>query len=66
MNIDVRVVDRNGRAVNGLGQADFRVLEEGQGQEIKFFSTSEVPTNYTMVVDNSGSMRQQLDKVIDA
>lgn len=66
VNIDVRVVDRNGRPVNGLRQSDFRVLEEGQPQEIKFFSTSEVPTNYTMVVDNSGSMRQQLDKVIEA
>ena len=66
VNIDVRVVDRNGRPVNDLRQSDFRVLEENEPQEIKFFSKSEVPTNYTMVVDNSGSMRQQLDKVIEA
>ena len=66
VNLDVRVVDRNGRPVNDLRQADFKVLEENEPQEIKFFSKSEVPTNYTMVVDNSGSMRQQLEKVIDA
>ncbi|HYJ90826.1 MAG TPA: VWA domain-containing protein [Pyrinomonadaceae bacterium] len=66
VNIDVRVVDRNGRPVNGLKQSDFKVFEEGEPQQIQFFSTSEVPTNYTMVVDNSGSMRQQLDKVIEA
>src|SRR5262249_27697901 len=66
VNLDVRVVDRNGRPVNDLRQADFKVFEENEPQEIKFFSKSEVPTNYTMVVDNSGSMRQQLDKVIEA
>jgi len=66
VNLDVRVVDRNGRPINGLKQADFHNFEENQPQQIEFFSKSEVPTNYTLVVDNSGSMRQQLDKVIDA
>jgi Ca-activated chloride channel family protein len=66
VNLDVRVVDRNGRPINDLKQADFHVFEENQPQQIEFFSKSEVPTNYTLVVDNSGSMRQQLDKVIDA
>src|SRR5690349_14899458 len=66
VNLDVRVVDRNGRPVNDLRQSDFKVYEEGLPQEIRFFSKSEVPTNYTMVVDNSGSMRQQLEKVIEA
>jgi len=66
VNLDVRVVDRNGRPVSELREADFKVYEEGQLQHIEFFSKSEVPTNYTMLVDNSGSMRQQLDKVIEA
>jgi Uncharacterized protein containing a von Willebrand factor type A (vWA) domain len=66
VNLNVRVVDRNGRPVNDLKQAEFKVFEEGQPQHIEFFSKSEIPTNYTLVVDNSGSLRQQLDKVIEA
>jgi Ca-activated chloride channel family protein len=66
VNLNVRVVDRNGRPVNDLKQSDFKVFEEGAPQSIEFFSKSEVPTNYTLVVDNSGSLRQQLDKVIEA
>lgn len=66
VNLNVRVVDRNGRPINDLKEADFKVYEEGAPQQIEFFSKSEVPTNYTLVVDNSGSLRQQLDKVIEA
>lgn len=66
VNIDVRVVDRNGRPVGNLSQADFKILENNEPQQIEFFSKSEIPTNYSLVVDNSGSLRQQLDKVIEA
>jgi len=66
VNIDVRVVDRNGRPINNLQQRDFQVLEDNEPQQIEFFSKSEVPTNYSLVVDNSGSLRQQLEKVIEA
>ncbi len=66
VNINVRVVDRNNRPVNSLQQKDFKILENGIEQQIDFFSKSEVPTNYGIVVDNSGSMRQLLDKVIEA
>jgi Ca-activated chloride channel family protein len=66
VNVDVRVVDRDGHPINDLKESDFKVFEEGEPQVITFFSKSEVPTNYTMVVDNSGSMRQQLEKVIEA
>jgi len=66
VNLNVRVVDRNNRPVNSLQQKDFKIYEDGSLQQIDFFSKSEVPTNYAMVVDNSGSMRQQLDKVIEA
>ena len=66
VNISVRVIDRNNRSINGLQQGDFKVLEDGKPQQIDFFSKGEVPTNYGLVIDNSGSMRQQLDKVIEA
>ena len=66
VNLNVRVVDRNNRPVNNLQQKEFKIYEDGKVQEIDFFSKSEVPTNYALVVDNSGSLRQQLDKVIEA
>lgn len=66
VNLNVRVIDRNGRPVNNLSQREFKVLEDGNAQEIAFFEKAEVPTNYGIVVDNSGSMRQLLDKVVEA
>lgn len=66
VNLNVRVIDRNNRPVNDLPQRSFKVYEDGQLQDIQFFSKAEVPTNYTMVLDNSGSLRQQLEKVIEA
>src|SRR6476619_4136780 len=66
VTLDVRVVDRNGRPINGLKQSDFTILEDGASQEITSFGQQEVPTSYALVVDNSGSLRPQLDKVIEA
>lgn len=66
VNLNVRVVDRNNRSVANLTQKDFTIYEDNVPQKIEFFSKAEVPTNYAMVIDNSGSMRLQLDKVIEA
>ncbi|MEP6848349.1 MAG: VWA domain-containing protein [Acidobacteriota bacterium] len=66
VNLNVRVIDRNNRPINGLQKNDFKIMEDGSEQQIEFFSKSEVPTNYTLVLDNSGSLRQQLEKVIEA
>ncbi len=66
VNLNVRVIDRNNRPVNNIQQKEFKIFEDGVLQQIDFFSKSEVPTNYGIVVDNSGSMRQQLDKVVEA
>ncbi|MEO6588698.1 MAG: VWA domain-containing protein [Pyrinomonadaceae bacterium] len=66
VNLDVRVVDRNNRPISNLRENDFKIFEDSQPQKIEFFSQSEVPTNYSLVIDNSGSLRSQLDKVIEA
>lgn len=66
VNLNVRVVDRNNRPVNNLRQDDFKIFENSVLQPITAFSKTEVPTNYSLVIDNSGSLRQQLDKVIEA
>lgn len=66
VQMSVRVIDRNNRPINNLRQDDFKVYEDNVLQPIDSFTKSEVPTNYAMVIDNSGSLRLQLDKVIEA
>ena len=66
VNLNVRVVDRNNRPINNLNTADFNIFEDNVPQRIEFFSRSEVPTNYSLVIDNSGSLRPQIYEVIEA
>ncbi|OLE54998.1 MAG: hypothetical protein AUG51_04990 [Acidobacteria bacterium 13_1_20CM_3_53_8] len=66
VTLNVRVVDRNNRPINDARQNQFHVFENGVEQPIEFFSTEEVPITYGLVVDNSGSMRSQIDTVIEA
>ncbi len=66
VNLNVRVVDRNNRPISNLTQNDFKISEDSQPQQIEFFSKSDVPTNYSMVIDNSGSLRSQIDQIIEA
>lgn len=66
VNLNVRVVDRNNRPISTLGQGDFQIFEDKVPQAISYFSKAEVPTNYALVIDNSGSLRFQLEKVIEA
>lgn len=66
VNLNVRVVDRNNRPIRNLRESDFLIFEDNVRQQIGFFSQSDVPTNYSLVVDNSGSLRGQIEKVIEA
>lgn len=66
INLQVRVVDRQGRTVNNVSKEDFRVFEDNEPQQVAFFSTEEVPVAYGLAIDTSFSLRQQIDKVIEA
>ncbi|MGI9106083.1 MAG: VWA domain-containing protein [Pyrinomonadaceae bacterium] len=66
VNLNVRVIDRANRPVNDVRQDDFKVFEDGVPQQIFSFTRAEVPISYGLLVDNSGSMRTQLEKVIDS
>jgi Ca-activated chloride channel family protein len=66
VNLNVRVIDRNNRSINSLQKGEFQVYENNVLQQIDSFSKAEVPTNYGLVIDNSGSLRHQLEKVIEA
>jgi Ca-activated chloride channel family protein len=66
VNLHVRVVDRFNRPVDNVRQDDFKVFENGVAQTIQFVSKEEVPITYGLVVDNSGSIRNQINQVIEA
>ncbi|HEV7843882.1 MAG TPA: VWA domain-containing protein [Pyrinomonadaceae bacterium] len=66
VNLQVRVIDRFNSPVNSVRQEDFKVYEDGVLQPIFQITREEVPISYGLAVDNSGSMRSQIDKVIEA
>jgi Ca-activated chloride channel homolog len=66
VTLNVRVIDRNNRPINNVHQNEFRVFEDGVVQPIESFSREEVPISYGLAIDTSGSLRSQLQAVIDA
>ncbi|HSS18960.1 MAG TPA: VWA domain-containing protein [Pyrinomonadaceae bacterium] len=66
VNLNVRVIDRNNRPINGVRQNEFHVFEDGVAQPIESFTREEVPISYGLAIDTSGSLRSQLQAVIDA
>jgi Ca-activated chloride channel family protein len=66
VNLHVRVIDRNNRPIDRITQGEFHVYEDGVAQPIEYFTTEEVPISYGLAVDTSGSLRSQLQSVIDA
>jgi len=66
VQLHVRVIDRNNHPINNVAQAEFHVFEDGVPQPIESFTREEVPISYGLAVDTSGSLRSQLQSVIDA
>jgi Ca-activated chloride channel family protein len=66
VTLNVRVIDRNNRPIDNVKQNEFRVFEDGEPQPIEFFAKEEVPINYGLAIDTSGSLRSQIQSVIDA
>ncbi|HEU4875039.1 MAG TPA: VWA domain-containing protein, partial [Pyrinomonadaceae bacterium] len=66
VQLHVRVIDRNNRPINNVPEGAFHVFEDGVAQRIESFTREEVPISYGLAVDTSGSLRSQLQSVIDA
>ncbi|MCB1009366.1 MAG: VWA domain-containing protein, partial [Acidobacteria bacterium] len=55
------VLDRSGNPVDGLGAADFTLLDNGRAQRIeKFELVRDLPLTIGLVLDTSGSMRESI------
>jgi len=57
------VIDKTGHLVTTLPKSAFTVYENKVRQEIRKFQREDVPVALGLVIDNSGSMRNKLEKV---
>lgn len=62
--LNVAVTDSRGAFVSGLPQEAFKVLDEGQPQKIAFFAEQDAPATIGLLIDASGSMLENRDRVI--
>lgn len=66
VTIPVIVTDRDGRYIPDLRKEDFRVWEDGEEQNVAFFSSVDKPFAVVLMLDTSGSTRTKLDQIQDA
>jgi len=66
IRLNVLVTDSKNHAVDDVKQEDLHVLEDGNSRTISFFQKDELPINYCLVVDTSGSVRKTSNRTIDA
>ena len=64
--LPVTVRDRHGHFVAGLKQEDFHVYTDGKPQVIRLFMHDDAPVTAGLVIDCSGSMRENRDEVAEA
>src|SRR5215831_15329443 len=59
----VTVMDKSGHLITNLPKDAFTVYENKVKQEIRSFKREDLPVSLGLVIDNSGSMRNKLDRV---
>jgi Ca-activated chloride channel homolog len=62
----VTVTDRNGRFVTGLERENFKISEDKVSQDIKYFSSEDIPLSVGIILDVSGSMKDKLKTAVEA
>jgi len=64
--IPVKVATKNGRAVPDIRQEEFRVFENGEQQEIAYFSSDDTPFSVALLLDMSYSTVFKLQEIQNA
>ncbi len=64
--VPFKVKDSHGRGVAGLGRADFTLSDDGLPTQIAYFAEGEERVALAFVLDNSGSLRNQLARQREA
>lgn len=60
VSVPAVVTDSSGRPISGLRPENFRLVEDGQVQTITNFSTAETPFEIALLLDTSGSTRDDV------
>jgi VWFA-related protein len=63
VRVDAQVLDRNNRAITGLGARDFVLRADGKVQDIRNFSREDMPLDVLFLFDVSGSMRPHVERI---
>jgi len=66
VSVPTVVTDRNGHPVLGLRAENFVVFEDGRPQRVSNFATTEAPFEIALLLDTSGSTREELGLIRDA
>ena len=66
VSVPVVVTDNTGRPLSGLRQENFRLLEDGQPQTITNFGTTDAPFEIALLLDTSGSTRDDVGLIRQA
>jgi Ca-activated chloride channel homolog len=66
VSVPAIVTDRNGRPMAGLRLENFALLEDGKPQALTNFATTETPFEIALLLDTSGSTRDDLGLIRDA
>lgn len=61
MRVTANVTDHQGRAVSGLGESDFVVVENGEECKVTEVKPSTEPFNLVLLLDVSGSVEEHID-----
>lgn len=64
--LNASVTDGRGHFVGGLPADAFRVFDEGRPQEVSFFAEQDTPATLGILIDASGSMVENKDRVVAA
>src|SRR5712691_6794227 len=66
VSVPTAVTDRVGHPVAGLRAENFAVFEDGRPQRVTNFSTTEAPFEIALLLDTSGSTREELGLIREA
>ncbi len=66
VSVPTVVTDRNGHPVTGLRADNFALFEDGKPQRVTNFATTEAPFEIALLLDTSGSTREELGLIRDA
>ncbi len=66
VKVPVTVSDPHGRPIQDLGVRNFKVFDEGEERAIDNFVLDKNPVNVVVLLDMSGSVREEIEEIKDA